>query len=103
MEWIPALYFPLVFMLGASAALVPTMTAKIKERNKKRIIITYVLNFVLSSGLFLGLAGIFNMLFSAGTPPVIGLTILAMIIYMIVNTIVLLLNIKKNNNKIEKK
>ena len=99
MDWIPALYFPLVFLLGASAAIVPATTVKIKEKKKKSIILTYVLNFVLSSGLFLGLAGIFNMLLEPSTPPVIGCTILAMIIYMVVNTIVLLVNINKKNKK----
>ncbi len=99
MEWTPAIYFPLVFILGAGAAIVPTMTAKIKERKKRRIILTFILNFLLSSGLFLGLAGIFNMLLEAGSPPVIGLTLLAMIIYMVVNTIVLLRNINKTTKK----
>ncbi len=99
MEWIPALYFPLVFLLGASASIVPTTTSKLKGRKKKRVIITFVLNFVLSSGLFLGLAGIFNMLLSPGTPPVIGLTILAMMIYMLINTLVLFINISKQHKK----
>lgn len=100
-SWIPLLYFPLVFLLGAAAAIVPATTSNLKGRSKKRVILIFVLNFLLSSGLFLGLAGIFNMLLSPGTPPVIGLAILAMIIYMIINTIILLVHIRKENKKNE--
>ena len=95
--WTPTFYFPLVFLLGAAAAIVPATTSNLKGRSRKRVTLIFILNFLLSSGLFLGLAGIFNMLLSAGTPPVIGLAILAMIIYMVINTIILLVHIRKKN------
>lgn len=99
LEWLPALYFPFVFALAGTAAIVPTRTAIVKDKKKKSVILTFILNFLLSGGIFLGLAGILNMLLDPGTPPVIALTIAAMLIYMIVNTAILLKALKKKNTK----
>lgn len=87
LEWIEILYFSFVFLLGALASSIPTCVAYEKGKAKKSIILCFVINFILSSGLFLGLAGIMNMLLTSGSPEVISIACAAMLIYMIVNTI----------------
>ena len=57
---------------------------------KTIIVLAFVVNFILSAGIFLGLAGIFNMLLQPGSPEVISLACGAMFIYMLVETIRLL-------------
>ncbi len=87
LEWIEILYFSFVFLLGALASTIPTCVAYEKGKAKKSLILCFVINFILSSGLFLGLAGIMNMLLASGSPEVISIACAAMLIYMIVNTI----------------
>ncbi|MBQ8183274.1 MAG: right-handed parallel beta-helix repeat-containing protein [Clostridia bacterium] len=95
LEWIEILYFLSVFLLAALAAVLPTCVAVEKGKAKKSIILAFVINFILSAGIFLGLAGIMNMLLSSGSPEVISIACGAMIVYMIVNTIRLLKVYKK--------
>ncbi len=95
MEWIEPLYFLSVFILGALASILPTCVAIEKGKAKKGVILAFVVNFILSSGIFLGLAGVLNMLLRSGSPEVITITCVAMIIYMLVQTIRLLKVYKK--------
>ena len=90
LEWIEILYFLSVFALAALASVLPTCVAIEKSKAKKGIILAFVVNFILSAGVFLGLAGILNMLLQPGSPEVISLTCGAMFIYMLVETIRLL-------------
>lgn len=90
LEWIEILYFLSVFALAALASVLPTCVAIEKGKTKKGIVLAFVVNFILSAGIFLGLAGIFNMLLKPGSPEVISLTCGAMFIYMLVETIRLL-------------
>lgn len=87
LQWIEILYFLFVFLLGALASSIPTCVALEKGKGKKSVILAFVINFILSSGLFLGLAGIMNMLLSSGSPEVISVACGAMLVYMIINTI----------------
>ena len=96
LEWIEILYFLSVFALAAMASLLPTCVAIEKGKTKKGIVLAFVINFVLSAGVFLGLAGILNMLLRSGSPEVISITCTAMLVYMIVETIRLLKAYKKN-------
>lgn len=95
LEWIEVLYFLSVFTLAAMASILPTCVAIEKGKAKKGVILAFVVNFVLSAGIFLGLAGILNMLLRSGSPEVISITCGAMLIYMIVETIRLLKVYKK--------
>ncbi|MBQ4337797.1 MAG: right-handed parallel beta-helix repeat-containing protein [Clostridia bacterium] len=90
LQWIEALYFISVFVLAALASVLPTCVAIEKGKAKKGVISAFVVNFILSAGLFLGLAGILNMLLRPGSPEVISITCGAMLVYMIVETIRLL-------------
>ncbi len=96
LEWIEILYFLSVFALAAMASILPTCVAIEKKKKKKGIILAFVINFVLSAGVFLGLAGVLNMLLRSGSPEVISITCGAMIIYMVVETLRLLKAYKKN-------
>ena len=87
LEWIEILYFLSVFALAALASVLPTCVAIEKGKTKKGIVLAFVVNFILSAGVFLGLAGIFNMLLQPGSPEVISLACGAMFIYMLVETI----------------
>ncbi len=97
LEWIEVLYFLSVFALAALASVLPTCVAIEKRKAKKGVILAFVVNFILSAGVFLGLAGIMNMLLSSGSPEVISIACGAMLIYMIVETIRLLKVYKKNS------
>ena len=90
LEWIELPYFLSVFALAALASVLPTCVAIEKGKKKKGVILAFVINFVLSAGIFLGLAGILNMLWIPDSPEVITTTCTAMFIYMIVETIRLL-------------
>ncbi len=90
LEWIEILYFLSVFALAALASVLPTCVAIEKGKTKKGVILAFVVNFILSAGVFLGLAGILNMLLRSGSPEVISITCGAMFIYMVVETIRLL-------------
>ncbi len=90
LEWIEILYFISVFALAALASVLPTCVAIEKGKTKKGVILAFVVNFILSAGIFLGLAGILNMLLRSGSPEVISITCGAMFIYMLVETIRLL-------------
>lgn len=95
LEWIEILYFLSVFALAALASVLPAFVAIEKGKTKKGIILAFVVNFVLSAGIFLGLAGILNMLLSSGSPEVISIACGAMLLYMIIETIRLLKAYKK--------
>lgn len=97
LEWIEILYFLSVFALAALASVLPTCVAIEKGKTKKGVILAFVVNFILSAGVFLGLAGILNMLLRSGSPEVISITCGAMFIYMVVETIRLLKVYKKND------
>ncbi|MBO5463456.1 MAG: right-handed parallel beta-helix repeat-containing protein [Clostridia bacterium] len=97
LEWIEILYFLSVFALAALASVLPTCVAIEKGKTKKGIILAFVVNFILSAGVFLGLAGILNMLLRSGSPEVISITCGAMFIYMVVETIRLLKVYKKKD------
>ena len=90
LEWIEILYFLSVFALAALASVLPVCVAIEKGKTKKGIVPVFVVNFILSAGIFHGLAGIFNMLLRPGSPEVISLACGAMFIYMLVETIRLL-------------
>ena len=98
LEWIEILYFLSVFALAALASVLPTCVAIEKGKTKKGVILAFVVNFILSAGVFLGLAGILNMLLRSGSPEVISITCGAMFIYMVVETIRLLKVYKKKYN-----
>ena len=98
LEWIEILYFLSVFALAALASVLPTCVAIEKGKTKKGIILAFVVNFILSAGVFLGLAGILNMLLRSGSPEVISITCGTMFIYMVVETIRLLKVYKKKYN-----
>ncbi len=95
LEWIEALYFVFVFALGALAAILPACVAKEKGKAKKGVILAFAINFILSAGIFLGLAGIMNLLLTPGSAEVISIAIAAMIVYMLVETARLLKAYKK--------
>lgn len=95
LEWIEILYFLSVFALAALASILPTCVAIEKGKAKKGVILAFVINFILSAGVFLGLAGILNMLLRSGSPEVISITCAAMLVYMIVETFRLLKAYKK--------
>ena len=97
LEWIEILYFLSVFALAALASVLPTCVAIEKGKTKKGVILAFVVNFILSAGVFLGLAGILNMLLRSGSPEVISITCGTMFIYMVVETIRLLKVYKKND------
>lgn len=97
LEWIEVLYFLSVFLLGALASVLPTCVAVEKGKAKKSVILAFVVNFVLSSGVFLGLAGIMNLLLRPDSPEVISVACGAMLIYMIVQTIRLVKAYKRND------
>ncbi len=95
LEWIQLPYFLSIFVLGGLSAAVMYLIKDKKGKPKKSKIISAVVTFVLSSGLTLGIAGIMNMLLSAGTPPVIAIALTCMAVFMLVE-LVLMSKVKKN-------
>lgn len=94
LQWIEIPYFILCFLLGALVTVLPVSTAAVKGKNKKSLIITGIVSFVLTSGGFLGLTGIFNMLLSSGSPEVISSSTAVMLIVIIIHTVRLLKSLK---------
>lgn len=89
LEWIQLPYFLSIFALGALSAVMMYFIKAKWNRPKKNKIISTVVTFVLSSGLTLGIAGIMNMLLSAGTVPVISVALCCEFVFMVVETILL--------------
>ncbi len=96
LQWIEIPYFILCFLLGALVTVLPLNVAIVKGKQKKSIIITGIVNFVLVSGGFLGLTGIFNLLLTPESPEVISSSTAILIIFIIVQTVRLLKSVKKN-------
>ena len=94
-EWIEIPYYIYAAVLGALATVLPVMIAVEKGKVKMTIIISAVIHFVLTTGIYLGLAGIMNLILGSDNPPVILTAISAMVIYMTVQTIRLFKTIKK--------
>ena len=89
LEWIQLPYFLSIFALGALSAVMMYLIKAKWNRSKKNKIISTVVTFVLSSGLTLGIAGIMNMLLSAGTAPVISVALCCQLLFMVVETVLI--------------
>ncbi len=87
-DWNELPYYLAAFGIGLFSTSIPVSSMIIKKKSKKKVIGLGILAFVLSTGLFLGLAGILNMLLGSDNPYVILSTISAMIVYMFVTTII---------------
>lgn len=96
-EWIEALYFLFVFILAALASVITACLASQKGKSKKSIILTFIISFVLSGGIFLGLAGIMNLLLNPDSPEVISIASAVMLIWMIVQLVLIQRNMKKKS------
>ncbi len=94
-EWVEIPYYIYAAVLGALATVLPVMIAVEKGKVKKKIILSAIIHFVLTTGIYLGLAGIMNLILGSDNPPVILTAISAMVIYMTVQTVRLLKTIKK--------
>ena len=95
-EWIEIPYYIIAAILGALATVIPVRIAIEKNKPKKKRIISAIIYFVLTTGFYLGIAGIMNLLLGSDNPPVILTAISAMVIYMAVQTVRLLkINRKK--------
>lgn len=86
-EWIEIPYYLCAAVIGTLATVAPVVIAKQKGKSKKLIRITAIVSFVLSTGGFLGVAGIMNMILGSDEPGVVLTAIGAMLVYMIVSTI----------------
>lgn len=89
-EWIEIPYYICATVIGALVTVTPVCVAFVKGNSKKNIIITTIVSFVLSTGGFLGIAGIMNMILGSDEPGVVLTAIGSILIYLLVSTIRLL-------------
>ncbi len=94
-EWIEIPYYVIAAVLGALATVLPVRIAIENGKAKKKVIISTIIHFVLTTGLYLGLAGVMNLILGSDNPPVILTAISAMVVYMTVQTIRLMKTYKK--------
>ena len=89
-NWIEIPYYICAAIIGALVTVTPVCIAIAKGNSKKNITITSIVSFVLSTGGFLGIAGIMNMIFGSDEPEVVLIAIGSILIYLLVSTIRLL-------------
>ncbi len=89
-NWIEIPYYICAALIGALVTVTPVCVALVKGNSKKNIIITTIVSFVLSTGGFLGIAGIMNMILGSDEPGVVLTAMGAILIYLLVSTIRLL-------------
>lgn len=96
LEWIQYIYYPAAAVLGITLSAIPyQIRTKIKQIHRRKIIFV-VIHIIVSSGVFLGLTGIFNMLFSSGSPIVITLSLVLCLICFFVQLVYCFKSLKKN-------
>ena len=94
-EWIEFPYYICAAVIGALATVTPVCIATAKGKSKNSIGIITAVSFVLSTGGFLGVAGIMNMILGSDEPGVVLTAIGVILVYMTVSTIRLLKQIKR--------
>ncbi len=87
-DWNEIPYYIAAVGVGAFSSAIPIFSMITKGRSKKKIIGLGILAFILATGLFLGLAGVLNMILGSDNPYVILSTISATILYMLIATII---------------
>ncbi len=86
-NWIEIPYYICAAIIGALATVTPVCIAIAKGNSKKNITITSIVSFVLSTGGFLGIAGIMNLILGSDEPGVVLTAIGVILIYLLVSTI----------------